>query len=64
MLTKDKIYKAFTQFDDDKGGTLSVKELNNFLCPRKKIDDATWKEVLLMKPGDKLEEKDITVHEF
>ena len=70
MLTKDNMYRAFKDFDDDGGGSVSTVEIKQALTPKNgKISDETWDIVFQMKKDDpnkgaEAQEVEITEVEF
>ena len=43
MLTKDNMYRAFKDFDDDGGGSISTNEIKKALTPNNgHISQETW----------------------
>lgn len=43
LLTRDKIAKAFHDFDMDKSGNITIHEVNHFLVPDRKIRIDIWR---------------------
>jgi len=43
MLTRKKVAQAFGDIDIDRSGGLSIKNLNDFLCPDVLVHADTWR---------------------
>ena len=64
LLTRDKMTKAFRTFDTDGGGSISLQELQDVLCPGTKINEDSFRELLELSEDEDLEIIQITISEF
>lgn len=64
LLSREKVTKAFRTFDTDGGGSISVEELQDVLCPGKKIHPEHLRELLELEDDEILEDVQISINEF
>lgn len=63
FLTMKKVISAFNDFDEDRGGSVSVEEIRKIVSPTRRVDDQTMRDILGLKSDEDLN-VEITHTEF
>ena len=64
LLTREKVTKAFRTFDTDNGGSISVDELQDVLCPGSKIQEDDLRYLLELEEDEDISKVQISINEF